>query len=446
MVKKIRRTVVTTIFLLFFVSVFFITKIENPDFSKTKAYKSTMAAVDTLPAWTNNMREGKNLKAGWAKKEIMPEVAVNMAGYGWKSDWESVKDSLYVRTMVFDNGLNRVAMINYDLLIVHPALAKKIEDEIHEADLSIDFIYFGATHTHSSYGGWAPGLGAWFTLGGEEEEIVSKLVRQTLNAVAVSIENLKETKVGYTHVDANELVFNKLKYSGVEDSLARCVRFSQRNGEEAVLFTYSAHPTLTSIDDHYLSADYPGLVINNLENDEVVDFGMFMAGGVGAHIAEHRDGTYGNMLDYARELTDEISPAIQSITPKTVKALSFNEVEVAMGNSQYKITSTLKLRDWAFDYVFGNLGARLKILRIGDIFFIGTPCDFSGEITPELTNKINIPKANIITTSFNGGYIGYLTPDKYYAFDHRETFSMHWFGPTVTDYYTTLIAKMANKL
>lgn len=447
MIKKIRRTIVSTIFILFFASVFFVTKIENPEFEKSRAYKNTMAKIDTLPAWTNSMREGDHLKAGWAQKEIMPEIPINMAGYGWKSDWEEVRDSLFVRSMVFDNNKSRVVMISYDLLIVHPVLAARIEQEIADADLGIDFVYFSATHTHSSYGGWAPGVGAWFTLGGEDEEIVNKIVQQTLSAIAISIENLKVTKLGYTTADAQELVFNKMaRYSGVEDSLVRCVKLSQVRGEEALLFTFSAHPTMTELSDHYLSADYPGRTIDNLVKDKVVDFGMFMAGGVGAHIAEGKDGTYGSILNFGRKLTDDITPAVKATKTNYVNSISYNEVDIAMGNSQFKLTSTLKLRDWAFDFVFGELGAQLKILRIGDLYFIGTPCDFSGEITPELGKKIANKNGKLVVTSFNGGYIGYLTPDQYYAFDHRETFSMHWFGPTVTSYYTEMITQMANKL
>jgi len=37
---------------------------------------------------------------------------------------------------------------------------------------------------------------------------------------------------------------------------------------------------------------------------------------------------------------------------------------------------------------------------------------------------------NLIITTFNGGYIGYVTPDQYYNHRYHEVRDMNWFGPT----------------
>jgi len=39
-----------------------------------------------------------------------------------------------------------------------------------------------------------------------------------------------------------------------------------------------------------------------------------------------------------------------------------------------------------------------------------------------------------MVTSFNGGYIGYITPLKYYDVDHYETRLMNWYGPGSGEY------------
>lgn len=60
---------------------------------------------------------------------------------------------------------------------------------------------------------------------------------------------------------------------------------------------------------------------------------------------------------------------------------------------------------------------------------VGTPCDFSGEFNPSLDSLAAKHGLQMMVTSFNGGYIGYVTPDKYYDEDHYETQLMNWYGP-----------------
>lgn len=84
----------------------------------------------------------------------------------------------------------------------------------------------------------------------------------------------------------------------------------------------------------------------------------------------------------------------------------------------------------------------ISILKIGNIIFTGTPCDFSGELIPEIISESN--DKNIVVTSFNGGYIGYITKDKWYDLDEYETFIMNWFGPWNGSYFVELIQKLIN--
>jgi hypothetical protein len=51
---------------------------------------------------------------------------------------------------------------------------------------------------------------------------------------------------------------------------------------------------------------------------------------------------------------------------------------------------------------------------------------------------------DVMVTSFNGGYIGYVTPDKYYDVDHYETRLMNWYGPGSGSYMTESLEKLLN--
>ena len=53
---------------------------------------------------------------------------------------------------------------------------------------------------------------------------------------------------------------------------------------------------------------------------------------------------------------------------------------------------------------------------------------------------------NLIVTSFNGGYIGYVTADKWYNLDKYETVAMNWFGPYKGAYFQEAIKDLTDLL
>ena len=104
-----------------------------------------------------------------------------------------------------------------------------------------------------------------------------------------------------------------------------------------------------------------------------------------------------------------------------------------------RITESLRLRPWVFNRLTEESKAHLSLLKIGDIILVGTPCDFSGELVSNIESNAKQNNHNIMVTSFNGGYIGYITNDKWYNLKKYETFTMNWFGPYNGSYFVYLI-------
>lgn len=69
-------------------------------------------------------------------------------------------------------------------------------------------------------------------------------------------------------------------------------------------------------------------------------------------------------------------------------------------------------RGWAFA---GRDGDPLQAWRIGDALWLSTPCDYSGELALELKSLAHTKALHAVVTSFNGDYVGYVVPAKYYA-------------------------------
>jgi neutral ceramidase len=84
-----------------------------------------------------------------------------------------------------------------------------------------------------------------------------------------------------------------------------------------------------------------------------------------------------------------------------------------------------------------------QALRIGDLIWLTTPCDFSGEYALHIKNSLAVQGYSSIVTSFNGSYIGYVVPGKYFYKDEYESKLMGWFGPNMGDYAMDIIAQIS---
>ena len=113
-----------------------------------------------------------------------------------------------------------------------------------------------------------------------------------------------------------------------------------------------------------------------------------------------------------------------------------------MREQSFRISSNLIIRPWIFNYLVGDSPKFISSLRIGNILIVGTPCDFSGELVDPIEKSITNKKLNLMINSFNGGYVGYITDDRWYdneEINTYETYTMNWFGPYNGKYFSILI-------
>ena len=60
------------------------------------------------------------------------------------------------------------------------------------------------------------------------------------------------------------------------------IKIEKDNGENGIIFSYSAHATCYGRKQLNLSTDYPGKVVEKLEKNEKIDFVVYGAGAVGS--------------------------------------------------------------------------------------------------------------------------------------------------------------------
>jgi len=119
-----------------------------------------------------------------------------------------------------------------------------------------------------------------------------------------------------------------------------------------------------------------------------------------------------------------------------------------MREQSFKINSSLIIRPWIFNFLVGDTPKYINYLRLGDLVIVGTPSDFSGELVGQIEKSISNNELNLMINSFNGGYVGYITDDKWYDrtdINTYETYTMNWYGPYNGKYFSKLIKEIIKK-
>jgi hypothetical protein len=388
-----------------------------------------------------------SLQIGWSRQNITPKDLTPLAGYGIaRGKTKTIHDSIYVSVVLFSNHQKQIALISYDLLIVPPLIVSQLRDSIAQLGLSKDNLFFTATHTHHSIGGWSKGFAGYLMAGGYDEKLTQTIVRQTLQGLREAQKQLQYATIGFDKVRAEEFVDSRLhEHQDRLDAWVRYLKIRKSDGKNACLFSYSAHATCTDGLLEIISRDYTGVAVDFLETKEV-QFAIFSAGMVASHTP--RDFGLKND-DWTRQIGQGIAEKIlekySTTTLENVNQLSIHHIPVAFGESNLRLSQQIKLRDWAFRALYPDTDISISVLQIGNIIWLGMPCDFSGEFMVELEKLAEKKGKKLIITSFNGGYMGYITPEQYDSLQHYETREMNWLGKK-GNYFKEIIELIIGKL
>jgi neutral ceramidase len=407
-------------------------------------YLEMMNALDTIQY---HQTTKQRVKVGWGKYNITPAFNMPMAGYKPRNHFESVHDSLYTRILALDNG-KLVFIVSADLLLFPPSVKEKIETKIKEK-LPHAFLYFSATHTHNGLGGWDNSIAGQLIAGNYHEAWVNQISEGIVQTLLKINNELDYGSIAYFETNPTGLAANRLAgENGKVDSKLRGIKLVREDSTKAILVSFSAHATSISKKINSLSGDYPSVLEKELENNGY-DFALFAAGMVGSH---RLDGFTAENFDLTEMAGKKIASKILrgSIDSKRSDSVSINtaHLPIQYGPSQLRIEKNWRLRDWVFRSLLRPLQGEITYLEIGDIILLGTSCDFSGEVSvdAELEKLALAEGKNLIITSFNGNYTGYITLDDHYdRYKKEEVMAMNWVGPYFGNYYQEIIKRVITK-
>ena len=426
---KILLKIIGAFFLILLLTIAtMITTMDNTPYQQMPYYKEWKGLIGKVKRDTTS---ATTFRVGWSKVNITPSAPTPMAGYGNRRGraYTAVHDSVYVRAIVIDNGGSQAAIVSADLLIIPPTVTKILQSKLTEKEIPFNNVFFGATHTHNSVGGWGTGISGLFFSGKHDPKVAERLADAIFQAIVKAKSQMEPARLTYMESKDTLDIRNRLVGDeGGVDPEVRSIGFVTESGKKAILSSYGAHSTIMQSKNMALSRDYPGVLVDSLENGRY-NFAMYMAGAVGS-MGPIEKGT--DDFDEMKNQAFGVQQALlaSDTVPQNNKAiLQAITIPLPLREPSPRLTMDIVLRPWAFKKAFGEYPVFVKALRIGNILMVGMPCDFSGELVGGLDAYAKTKGLDLIVTSFNGAYIGYITHDKYFDRDLYETKTMSWYGP-----------------
>lgn len=439
--KKVLKSLLYFLGFLLLLSIATITLIDHKMPKEQAYYAAVMDKLDSLSANLVVVRK-QPFEVGFAKVSITPDSAMALAGYGNRKpkEFDAVFDSVFIRSVVIRTPSRKVAILSADLLIIHPQITRLFHQRLAQIGWLKNDVYLTATHSHSSIGQWAPGLVGGLFAGEHDERVAKVLSDRMVASVQNAEQNLVSGSLGYSYSENPDLVLNRLVGDrGEEDPFQKNLIFKTDVGSIAFT-TFSAHATCLTSQSHKLSGDFPSYFHEHLEKDTSINFSIYAAGAV-ASMGPETPGS--NQFERTKFLGRSVANRI--VQPQVFQdslAITSIRFPIALGKPQFKVSKNLVLRPYLFNYAFGNESSEISALLLGNTLLIGTPCDFSGELALPLYEFAKERGLDLIITSFNGGYIGYVTKDEWFDLEKYETRTMNWYGPGNGQYFSEIIEKL----
>lgn len=432
--------------------------VDHTPYFESDYYKNSYLRIESLRNTSVTVKSP--FQAGFAKVSITPELHspednylkgkfkdIPLAGYGARKGKPAtgIHDSIFVYAAALKAGGQTIVLITADLLLMPPVIVDSVVTLLSGQGVKREQLFFSATHTHSSPGGWGPGyIGKQFA--GEENKNLQKwLTLQISDAVVTAINDLRPAQIGSGSFDAGEYTKNRfIGESGTKNDDFSFIIIEQTDHKKAILGSFSAHSTTLGSDIMKISGDYPGYWSRKMENEEF-DFALFFAGAMGSQSPTGKGRDFERSEFLGEALADSLILKLPEVTLEEKPEFSHISLLMELPDYGTRITDRLTLSSFANNMLMpAPSNPYLQAIRIGNTVWITTPADFSGEYAFQIKNYLAAKGFDSNVTSFNGNSVGYIVPSKYYYLDEYESKLMGWFGPNMGEYTLDLIRHISD--
>jgi neutral ceramidase len=431
--------------------------VKTPYF-KTGYYQKTISRLDSLRSGLSSVDD--SIYAGFARVSITPSLnniaenpaegqfkKVPLGGFGKRKGKPAtgVHDSIFVKAVALRSGNHTLVLVGADMLIMPPNIIDTLMSVLSKYGLQRNQLFFSTTHTHSGIGGWGYGLMAKVFAGKENPGLEKWLINQIKKAVLDAVSDLHPAKVGTGSFNASAYTRNRLTGNPLQkNNDFNFLVLEQTGRRKAIIGSFSAHATTLESDNMLLTADYPGYWERKIENKNA-DLAMFCSGSV-ANQSPVGEGSNFESAKYIGEaLADSLAVHLKDVKMNEKLIISSLSLKIMLPEYHIRLSENRNLTTGLSKRLMPfPQNVYLQAMRINNLIWFFTPGDFSGESAVLIKTLMAAKGYEAIVSSFNGSYVGYLLPGKYFYLNNYESKIMGWFGPTMGDYTIDLIEQMGD--
>ncbi|MDX9974325.1 MAG: neutral/alkaline non-lysosomal ceramidase N-terminal domain-containing protein [FCB group bacterium] len=426
----------------------------STDYQNASYYKSALATIDRTAA-QGQPATPQGLSAGWAKANITPPVGTPLAGFGDRKGKPStgVHDECFVKALALSDGADTVVIIGSDMLIIPENLADAVRAEVtSKTTLKPEHILFNSSHDHSGPGAWGPGFAGTQIAGKYDEKILTLLKDAFVEAVVSAYDKMEPASLGYGSVSVPEYIRNRTREARVDSTLGY-ILVEQDDKDKCVVARYSAHPTNLGGSNMEFTGEYPGALQRAVE-EQTGAFAMYLGGALGSMGPKAPEGTQGFAKAEAmgRALAGKVLEKLPEVKLEKQVEIGFAGGSIGVPPLQLCVNRKMRLSPFVFRMIGVDNDAWIHGIRIGNLYLVGTPSDFSGELSMDLHEWARPQGRELWMLGFNGDYMGYISPDQYYLEPDDdggmgyETQFMSWCGPNGGSYFEDLTKHVVETL
>jgi hypothetical protein len=439
--------------ILFFIAT---DSIDSSPYFESNYFKTSCARIDSLKKITEITTD--SIQAGFSRVSITPTLnctednfaegkfkQIPLAGFGARKGKAAtgIHDSIFVKAVALKTNKQILVFVGADLLIMPPNIIDSVTSVLLRKGIHRNQLYFSATHTHSSVGAWGPGfIGEQFS-GKENINLEKWLVQQISKAVISALADLRPACIGSGDFSAGIYTNNRvIGELGTKNNDFSFISIEQIGHRKVIMGSFSAHSTTMGSGNMEVSADYPGYWERKME--KTFNLAVFYAGSVGS---QSPSGT-GEGFDRPQNIGESLADSLNIYLPKTTlsdkPAFSAMTLKMQLPAYHFRLTTNLNLSSALSKKLMPfPENVYLQAVRIGNMVWISAPADFSGEYALQIKNALASKGFHANVTSFNGNYVGYIVPGRYYYMDEYESKLMGWFGPNMGEYTMDLIRQIS---
>ncbi len=371
------------------------------------------------------------VRAGVAREEFILPKGVPLAGFSRRKGKPSSgqHDPVGVRALVVQDADTTVALVSCDLLIVDERLFEAVHRRLTEQGLPHDLtLILAATHTHSGPGAYGKKFFEKVSMGHFDPRVFDAIAESAARAVVRAHAGLVPIHMVCRSGTADHLVTNRVGPHGpVDPELPACAFYPvEERTPMAVIVSFAAHPTTLGAWNQELSADYPGVIVREVERRFPTATCLFFAGAVGDQGPLKSGEGFERPERVGLPLAQQAIALLENADPAPAQDVRVLQERMRLPPAEVRL-GRLTFPRW-LGAQFVDDDATLSLLTMGNAVFFGAPCDLASALGQELKAAARSRGLEPVIVGFASDYVGYCVPEALYEAKKYES-SMAFNGP-----------------